>query len=34
VIDISDEGSLILQTNQGQQNFSSGEVVLNKDWNN
>ena len=31
VIDISDEGSLILQTNQGQQNFSSGEVVLNKD---
>lgn len=34
VIDISDEGSLILQTNKGQQNFSSGEVVLNKDWNN
>ena len=34
VIDISAEGSLILQTNQGQQNFSSGEVVLNKDWNN
>jgi len=34
VIDISDEGSLILQTNQGQQNFSSGEVVLSKDWNN
>jgi len=34
VIDISDEGSLVLQTNQGQQNFSSGEVVLNKDWNN
>jgi len=34
VTDISDEGSLILQTNQGQQNFSSGEVVLNKDWNN
>jgi BirA family biotin operon repressor/biotin-[acetyl-CoA-carboxylase] ligase len=34
VIEISDEGSLILQTNQGQQNFSSGEVVLNKDWNN
>ena len=34
VIDISAEGSLILQTNKGQQNFSSGEVVLNKDWNN
>ncbi len=34
VIDISAEGSLILQTNQGQLNFSSGEVVLNKDWNN
>ena len=34
VIDISDEGSLILQTNKGQQNFSSGEVVLNKNWNN
>jgi BirA family biotin operon repressor/biotin-[acetyl-CoA-carboxylase] ligase len=34
VVDLSNEGSLILQTNQGQQSFSSGEVVLNKDWNN